>query len=78
MGCIRCHQECNGTNWSEFDTTEESGLTGGHYNQGLLGLLNAALQFVVRHHITSVRQAMIDHLGVFVSIMVQIGVNVLI
>ena len=37
--------EWNGTNWSEFQTTAESGLTGGHYNQSGTGTVNAALQF---------------------------------
>ena len=44
-----------------------------------LVLVHQMLHFnlLVRHHITSVRQAMIDRLEHFVSIMVQIGLNVL-
>ena len=44
-----------------------------------LVLVHQMLHFnsLVRHHITTVQQATIDRLEHFVSIMVQIGVNVL-
>ena len=70
-------QEWNGTNWSEFQTTTESGLDGGHYNQAGTGTSNAALQFAGQtpyNYSSTGYDRSFEH---FVSIMVQIGVNVL-